>query len=661
VQIHDNADQMFSALVSYSREGSSPTVWARDWATGVDWLAQGYTNNLYTIPFIFLPAWVAYSLVMFIQRLIAGYFMFRVLENRAVERIACWYGGLAYSLYLQVFSPGFTLFKGLADAAFPLLLWTLTRKAKTATSLYLVAFAIGILYALSASFHLALFAFVLLPIWLVIFNARTELRSWIALGTLFLGWVLAEAPSIAAAALNAGQSQRADWNAVAVGDLPVAMQLLTASLKYNLPSLVVVLLAIAVAQYRRKYIRWLVVVLACAAAPLLWYVIDARFHSQLRFLSGFSWGRIFLLVPFLAIAGAALASEALSKARVGRLELRFVMPVVVAVVLGQSFLLNASLIHVLAEGSNYAELYRNPDLLELAQTARSTTPPYRVASVGIHPGFMWGYGLETADGYLNIYPMRYQQFWERVIDKSLNQDASLRSYFQNRGSRIYLYVPGQEESGMLALLKSPGTALRFADFFDLDLLSLANVKYIVSTVPLDDSRLVQRPSAIRQKQLAWQRKKKIARYVDVLLGRSPGIPLYIYENREVLPRFFCARKVMSETPQEVLRTLPRLSAKDLLTQMLVADAISPSRVMDEEENINPKNYSADCVVLQVTSEAGCPLMVTNNYSPYWSASVDGKHARLLAADHTFQGIIVPPGTHDVELQYSPPYAPGGCR
>jgi hypothetical protein len=422
------------------------------------------------------------------------------------------------------------------------------------------------------------------------------------------------------------------------------------------------LFAIAVAKCRGKLIRWLFVVLMCSAAPLLWYVVDARFHSKLGFLSGFSWSRVHLIVPFLAISAAAIAGGGLSHVRVRRLDFAYIMPAAVAFVLAQSLLLNASIFHALADGSNYAELYRNPDLLTLAETIRSTpAPPYRVASVGIHPGFMWGYGFETADGYLNIYPKRYQQFWTAVIENSLARDGALRDFFENRGSRIYLWVPGEKTAGALALLKDPAAPMRFADFFNLNLLSLANVKYIISTVPLNDSALILRQSAVRGKQLDWQRKPRLARYFDVMRGRAPGIPLYIYENQKVLPRFFCARQVISRTPQEILTVLPRLSSEDFLTDMLIDGPSLSTNVAEEGRNIRVKKYSADCIALQVTSRLGCPLVVTNDYSPYWSASMDGKFDHLLTVDHTFQGIAVPPGEHDVELHYSPPYAPGRCR
>ena len=77
--------------------------------------------------------------------------------------------------------------------------------------------------------------------------------------------------------------------------------------------------------------------------------------------------------------------------------------------------------------------------------------------------------------------------------------------------------------------------------------------------------------------------------------------------------------------------------------------------------IDTQRYSPDCIALEVTSTAGCPLVITNNYSHYWSAWIDGKRQDVFPADQTFQGVKVPPGEHRVELEYAPPYAPPHCR
>ncbi len=62
------------------------------------------------------------------------------------------------------------------------------------------------------------------------------------------------------------------------------------------------------------------------------------------------------------------------------------------------------------------------------------------------------------------------------------------------------------------------------------------------------------------------------------------------------------------------------------------------------------------IVLEVDARADSILVATNNYSPFWKAAVDGRDSRIFPVDHTFQGVTVPQGRHEVVLTYEPPYA-----
>jgi uncharacterized membrane protein YfhO len=60
--------------------------------------------------------------------------------------------------------------------------------------------------------------------------------------------------------------------------------------------------------------------------------------------------------------------------------------------------------------------------------------------------------------------------------------------------------------------------------------------------------------------------------------------------------------------------------------------------------------------LSVTAADPSVLVCAMNYSPYWHAYVDGREARVFPVDCAFVGVVVPGGSHRVELQYRPAYA-----
>ena len=56
----------------------------------------------------------------------------------------------------------------------------------------------------------------------------------------------------------------------------------------------------------------------------------------------------------------------------------------------------------------------------------------------------------------------------------------------------------------------------------------------------------------------------------------------------------------------------------------------------------------------VDAPAGGFLRVGSRWDPGWSATVDGRPARVLRADGVFRGVAVPPGRHTVAFSYRNP-------
>ena len=66
------------------------------------------------------------------------------------------------------------------------------------------------------------------------------------------------------------------------------------------------------------------------------------------------------------------------------------------------------------------------------------------------------------------------------------------------------------------------------------------------------------------------------------------------------------------------------------------------------EKENPNNVS-----IQVSSADQAWLVLSDQWYPGWSVTIDGEEAELLQADYLFRGVRLPPGIHIVEFNYSP--------
>ena len=64
---------------------------------------------------------------------------------------------------------------------------------------------------------------------------------------------------------------------------------------------------------------------------------------------------------------------------------------------------------------------------------------YRVVSVGFNPAVTLFNGFYTLDGYSTDYPLAYKHDFRRIIEDEIVKDEGMRGYFDNWGSRCYIF------------------------------------------------------------------------------------------------------------------------------------------------------------------------------------------------------------------------------
>jgi len=67
--------------------------------------------------------------------------------------------------------------------------------------------------------------------------------------------------------------------------------------------------------------------------------------------------------------------------------------------------------------------------------------------------------------------------------------------------------------------------------------------------------------------------------------------------------------------------------------------------------IQQAEFSANRVSATATAEAPALIVISQNQYPAWKAFVDGHSTPLLRANHAFQAVEMPPGKHDLRLEY----------
>jgi hypothetical protein len=416
------------------------------------------------------------------------------------------------------------------------------------------------------------------------------------------------------------------------------------------------------------------VVLAIQGA---WLFVLPMISKHLGFAVGFNFSRFSIYVPFILVMAGAMCVDRvqnswrliLSAGDAPRInwELRKVLIIcAVTAVIVHSIFVNAWTIIEAAEGNNFANFFRHR-AFELVAAKTNQEQPFRVATLvrglgnSAHPGFSWGYSLESVDGYLSNYPRRYQEYWGEVLRPLLDLNNRISSYFWSWGCRVYLFSPNFfAPHGQGNIDARP---LTFSDWYNLNLISLANAKYIVSPVPIHDSNLslILSPT---DEQIVWRANpSRFEKLNSFFKGKSPGFPLYVYENLLVLQRFFQVGKTITfEDKAELLDTMRRADHTTLSSHAFVlasdVSGLPLQRLRGEKGEIIVRNYSFDKMDLVTNCDSPCILIATNSWSPYWKAWINKVETRLFPVDHTFQGLYCPAGHHEIALRYLPPYRLG---
>jgi hypothetical protein len=165
----------------------------------------------------------------------------------------------------------------------------------------------------------------------------------------------------------------------------------------------------------------------------------------------------------------------------------------------------------------------------------------------------------------------------------------------------------------------------------LMLAGAAGVTHVVSTVPLEGPHVEPIPL-------------------------PPGTPAHLVRNRLAQPR---VRVVPGLAPYDGFDALIRLvvDAPDHLfdRSALVESATLAAHAPASGTGPGAARLVADSgsrLVIR-TSGGGGVLVVSDTFTPGWSATIDGEAAPIFPVDVAFRGLALPPGDREVVLSYSP--------
>lgn len=111
----------------------------------------------------------------------------------------------------------------------------------------------------------------------------------------------------------------------------------------------------------------------------------------------------------------------------------------------------------------------------------------KVVSVGIYPAIAEYNGFYTIDSYRVNYPVEFKHKFRKIIEKELDKDAFLCSYFDDWGSRCYIFSAELIKNGNQFLCrKSDKESIRLE--INTNILKDFGCEYILSAVDINNFR-----------------------------------------------------------------------------------------------------------------------------------------------------------------------------
>jgi hypothetical protein len=335
---------------------------------------------------------------------------------------------------------------------------------------------------------------------------------------------------------------------------------------------------------------------------------------------------------------------------------------------------------------------KNYEVKSLDEVLRAETEPFRVASVlPLQPSYAYAQGFETADGWANLYPKVYREYWLRILAPLFQNVPGAKEIFDPDSSRPqdhYIFLGADLLHPAVGALPGEDAKLAFVQGFDIDrrfnlkLLGLLNVKYLLSEFPLKGhgielvhapanpprfpysrdwaTGLLSPPSGPHGANLVQKVRNALPDFRDAMQRKAQGKDVFIYKLADSLERFRLVQTVHIE--KDAKAVLDRLSSWDAtaLRSSAVLEAPdaggAPQRENLSDGRIDLVTYRSDRIDLRVTTAGDAFLVIANTWSPFWTVTVDGQRKVLIRTNHTQCGLALRAGAHAVSLTYQPPYA-----
>ncbi len=652
-----------SQLLAHRWDANTASYWASYASTGNDVLAMGKSPEAARLLFATLPGWVAYAGSHLIQNAaaVAGTYLLG-RQTLGLARPGATFAAIAVGGAVSLGALSFT-----AVYLTPLLIVIIKAPMRRPTNPLAWAALIAALVAyvhLSVINYLFVFPAIFIVLWFIVIERETCWRRWLLILTICLLMHVLRWQDVMALVHNVPLSDRVEkqlfditlWDSLVQGmDLVWTACLSPRGAIVVLPypyitvhKILVVMLALTfwVVSRTQPLMRALALAGAVLATQAVLPFASKLTGTVINAANTFSANKLveFFVFPLALAAGGMVDS-------LGTRRRAWASGASLALFAVASLGNGAYASHQWLTQGSWRHIFQSPIIEALAGHVRTLGEPARVASFRMYDDYVQGYGLDSIGGYYVMVPNRFFKYWLKMTEADMAANPELRGMHSD-GATFYF--------GVVASQRDDQPDRRFGDQYNLNMLSLANMRYVLSRDQLTDPAL--RQLDLSSPDRPWStmsvRDKLMVNARANFTGRTQ---LYVYENIEALPRFFLATSLIPiNSIAEIYDRLGTEKLEVLRREILVDRHDLPSgydapRHFAAGGTITPVVVGGDRVELEVRLDGPSLLFASNAFSPFWHCFADGAEIPILPGHGAFWVVELPAATRLVSFVYTPPY------
>ena len=172
--------------------------------------------------------------------------------------------------------------------------------------------------------------------------------------------------------------------------------------------------------------------------------IQNYFGKWFKILISFDFSRFYFLLPFLwFLLFAYCLKFLLNKNQTICFSLLFVNLILI---FHSNHLYNKNIANLITMKNSdfknqltYKNYFDEKVFNKIAKYIAKPQNSYKVVNLGLSPSIAQYNGFYTLDSYQNVYPIEYKYKFRNIISQELNKNRLWKDYFDNWGSRVYLF------------------------------------------------------------------------------------------------------------------------------------------------------------------------------------------------------------------------------